>query len=313
MLDHERPLVWIAQTDELCEQAAETWTYVWRAIGPQVPMRLGRLWGGNEVPEEPGAFQLVIATIDKLHSVQGRASDEYDWLRDPSVVVIDEAHGSVTPSYTQVLDWMGRAARGRDKGARRPLIGLTATPFRGNSEAETERLVGRYDGNRLDRGAFRKEDPYEELQEMGVLAQVRHEILDGVDVHLTDDDRSEIQNLRRLPASVSERLGADVARTQRVVESIASLPDRLDRPGVCAVRRERTRAGCPARAPGRACGVDLGGHRGGRTPPLHRGVQGRAHPRPDQLQRPDPGIRRAAGPGRVRRVGRRSAPTCTSR
>lgn len=224
LLDHERPLVWIAQTDELCEQAAETWSYVWRAIGPQVPMRMGRLWGGNEVPEEPGAFQLVIATIDKLHSVQGRASDEYGWLRDPSVVVIDEAHGSVTTSYTQVLDWMGRPARGRDKAARRPLIGLTATPFRGNSEAETDRLVGRYDGNRLDRGAFRKEDPYEELQEMGVLAQVRHEILDGVDVHLTEDDRSEIQNLRRLPASVSERLGADVARTRRVVESIASLP-----------------------------------------------------------------------------------------
>ncbi|KGN30534.1 hypothetical protein N802_06875 [Knoellia sinensis KCTC 19936] len=225
LLGHDRPLVWIAQTDELCEQAAETWSYVWRAIGPQVPMRLGRLWGGNEVPEEPGTFQVVIATIDKLHSVQKRASDEYGWLREPSVVVIDEAHGSVSTSYTQVLEWMGRSGRGRSKEGRRPLLGLTATPFRGNSEGETERLVGRYDGNRLDRGAFRKEDPYEELQEMGVLAQVRHEILDGVDVQLSADDKSEIQKMGRLPASVSERLGADAARTRRVVESIASLPD----------------------------------------------------------------------------------------
>lgn len=219
----EKPLVWIAQTDELCEQAAETWTYVWRAIGPQVPMRLGRLWGSNEVPEEPGAFQLVIATVDKLSSLQKRG-EEYDWLRDPSIVVIDEAHTSIASSYTQVLDWMGRGGRGRDKGVRRPLLGLTATPFRGTSEGDTNRLVGRYDGNRLDRGAFRKEDPYEELQDMGVLAQVRHEVLDGVDVTLSEQDKLDIEKTRKLPSTVSERLGSDLDRTKRVVDHIASLP-----------------------------------------------------------------------------------------
>ncbi|WP_090967849.1 sacsin N-terminal ATP-binding-like domain-containing protein [Nocardioides exalbidus] len=220
----DKPLVWIAQTDELCEQAAETWTYVWRAIGPQVPMRLGRLWGSNEVPEEPGAFQLVIATVQKLSSLQKRG-EEYDWLRDPSIVVIDEAHTSIATSYTQVLDWMGRGGRGRDRDIRRPLLGLTATPFRGTSEVDTDRLVGRYDGNRLDQGAFRKEDPYEELQDMGVLAQVRHEVLDGIDVTLSAQDKAEIEKTRKLPSTVSERLGSDLERTKRVVDHIASLPD----------------------------------------------------------------------------------------
>lgn len=225
LVSHAQPLVWIAQTDELCEQAAETWTYVWRAIGPQIPMRLGRLWGSNEVTEEPGSFQLVIATIDKLSVLQKRSGDEYGWLRDPSIVVIDEAHTSIATSYTQVLEWMGRGGRARDKSARRPLVGLTATPFRGNSEIETERLAGRYDGNRLDRGAFRKEDPYEELQDMGVLAQVRHEVLAGIDVTLSDRDKEDIEKMGRLPSSVTERLGADLARTLRVVDHIASLPE----------------------------------------------------------------------------------------
>lgn len=225
LITHDRPLIWIAQTDELCEQAAETWTYVWRAIGPQIPMRLGRLWGGNEVSEEPGSFQLVIATISKLDGVQERTGEGYGWLREPSVVVIDEAHTSVSPSYTQALEWMGRGGRRREEATRRPLIGLTATPFRGNSEVESKRLVGRYDGNRLDRGAFNREDPYEELQEMGVLAQVRHQVLDGVDVTLSDQDKQEIEKMRRLPSAVSERLGADLHRTLRVVEHIASLPD----------------------------------------------------------------------------------------
>ncbi|MET7283832.1 DEAD/DEAH box helicase family protein [Kribbella sp. NPDC005582] len=217
------PLVWIAQTDELCEQAAETWTHVWRAIGPQLPMRLGRLWAANEVSEEPGVFQLVIATIDKLNSLTTRSGDEYDWLREASVVVVDEAHASIAPSYTRVLEWLGRSSRVRSE-ERKPLIGLTATPFRGTSAEQTERLAGRYGKNRLDRGAFRKEDPYEELQDMGVLAQVRHEILDGTDVHLTESDVAEIEQTRRLPSAVVERLGADLTRTLRVVQSIAAQP-----------------------------------------------------------------------------------------
>lgn len=224
LVSHDQPLVWIAQTDELCEQAAETWTYVWRALGPQVPMRLGRLWGSNEVSEEPGSFQLVIATISKLSEVRKRPGYDYAWLSDPSVVVIDEAHTSIATSYTQALDWMGRG-RGRDKSVRHPLIGLTATPFRGNSEVETERLAGRYANNRLDRGAFRREDPYEELQDMGVLAQVRQKILDGVEVTLSDRDREEIKTKGWLPPAVTERLGTDLERTRRIVEHIALLPE----------------------------------------------------------------------------------------
>ena len=30
-----RLLLWVAQTDELCEQAVQTWSYVWRTLGPQ--------------------------------------------------------------------------------------------------------------------------------------------------------------------------------------------------------------------------------------------------------------------------------------
>lgn len=228
IVDVEKPLVWIAQTDELCEQAAETWTYVWRAIGRTTAMRLGRLWASNEVPEEPGAFQLVIATIDKLDLIVDRPGEEYAWLRDASVVVIDEAHTSIAPSYTRVLEWMGRTTRGRNPSDPRPLIGLTATPFRGTgtSTVETERLVKRYDGNRLDRGAFRNaDDPYGELQDMGVLARVRHQLVDGVDVHLTAADIAEIEHQKNLPPAVAARLGADLARTQRVVDAIADLPD----------------------------------------------------------------------------------------
>src|SRR5690606_32934559 len=59
----------------------------------------------------------------------------------------------------------------------------------------------------------------------GVLAQVRHQVIDGTDVELTPGDLAEIEKMRRLPSSVSTRLGADLVRTQRIVDAIAALPE----------------------------------------------------------------------------------------
>ncbi|MFC6506993.1 sacsin N-terminal ATP-binding-like domain-containing protein [Promicromonospora citrea] len=221
----DEPMVWIAQTEELCEQAVETWTHIWRAVGPQVPMNVGRLWGSNSVVEDPSSFQLVVAGIDKVRSVAEREPARYEWMRVPSVVVIDEAHASVAPEYTKALEWFDRSGRTRRVSQRRPLIGLTATPFRGRSQYETERLVNRYGGNRLDDGAFADPDnPYLELQDMGVLARVRQEILDGSKVELTGQEIAEIEKATRLPSSVTERLGDDNDRTLRIVDDIAGRP-----------------------------------------------------------------------------------------
>jgi superfamily II DNA or RNA helicase len=212
------PVVWIAQSDELCEQAVQTWAYVWRAVGPYRRMVISRFWSSNDATEEHEAFQLVVGTVDKLRNAVDQSA--YEWLTHASVVVVDEAHSSIASSYTDVLKWLGR---GRSRAERRPLVGLSATPFRNTNLVETERLVARYDGNRLDQEAFEK-DPYEELQRRGILATVVHEILDGVDVGLTAEDQVEIERFQRLPSRVESRLGESRARNDRIVASVAGLP-----------------------------------------------------------------------------------------
>ncbi len=220
--DLQGPVVWIAQSDELCEQAVEAWAYIWRACGPSDTLTIGRLWASNEVDEVTEGYQVVVATIDKLRSIVGRTTDNYDWLQEPTVVVVDEAHTSIGTSYTEVLDWMGR---GRSRRHHRPLLGLTATPFRGTSKEETERLAARYDRNRLDIGAFTADDPYVELQERRVLARVKHHLLTGVDVRLTSEQAAEIERMRRLPASVADALARNEGRNRRIVEDIRKLPE----------------------------------------------------------------------------------------
>jgi superfamily II DNA or RNA helicase len=216
------PVLWIAQTEELCEQAVQSWAEVWRAEGPDRALRLSRLWGGHSAqPREDDGDQVVVSTIDKLVD---RCVDDpaFEWVSTATCVVIDEAHTSITPSYTRLLRWLGMEA-GKERA---PLIGLSATPFRGVSEEETERLVNRYNRRRLDRNAFDEEVSIPLLQDMDVLARVEHQILEGSSVPLTSAELEEINRMRRLPASVLTRIGEDIDRTNRLVESIMGLdPD----------------------------------------------------------------------------------------
>jgi superfamily II DNA or RNA helicase len=216
------PILWVTQSDELCEQAVQTWSFVWRGLGPaRAKLAISRLWASNEVEPVEGATQVVVATVQKL--LAGCINDpDYDWLADAGCVVIDEAHHSTTTGYTELLSWLG-LARGRGT---RPLVGLTATPFRGTSTEETERLVGRYGARRLDAQAFADEDPYPILQERGILAQVRHRVLGGADdFELTADELRMLERTRLFPRSAEERLGLDIDRNDRLLQEITALPE----------------------------------------------------------------------------------------
>ncbi|GAB3240909.1 DEAD/DEAH box helicase [Kineosporia babensis] len=212
------PVLWLAQSDELCEQAVQTWSLIWRSVGPPERLRVSRLWAGNDAEPYEDGCHVVVATDDKMTSIFRR--DEYRWLREASVVIIDEAHTSISQSYTPLLEWLGR---GRSRASGKPLIGLSATPFRGVSSEETQRLVGRYDSNLLTDDAF-EGDPHEELQEMGVLARVRHEVLQGAEIDLSADELRELRERRRVAPSLQDRLGKDDRRNRTIVESILELP-----------------------------------------------------------------------------------------
>mgnify|MGYP002622757233 CR=1 FL=1 len=215
-----KPVLWIAQSEELCEQAVQSWAFVWSKVGPEEQLVINRLWSTREAAPSRDTPQLVVATDAKLESCL--AKPEYAWLRDPALVIVDEAHASITPRYTSILALLGLTHRQTS----RPLLGLTATPFRGFNEEETRRLVDRYGGNRLDDGIFESGDPYSELQELGVLARVDHRQLKGATLELSPDDLEQVTAFdgARLPSSVEERLGRDIERNNMLLKEIEALP-----------------------------------------------------------------------------------------
>ena len=232
-------VLWIADRDELCEQAVEAWRQVWSSIGTQaVRLRISRMWAGLEKPRPTSDQHVIVATIQTLTAKLSRQPREYEFLANFNLVIFDEAHRSIAPTFTSVMQEIGLT---RFQRADEPfLLGLTATPYRGWDEVETARLARRYGSNRLDSGAFASDEPeavIRELQDMGVLAQADHETIEGETFPLDavleasfDEAESKTilekwRELPWLPQSVENRIARSTERTKRIVEAYATHVD----------------------------------------------------------------------------------------
>ncbi|GAA2886406.1 hypothetical protein GCM10010524_18550 [Streptomyces mexicanus] len=213
------PLLWIAQTEELCEQAVQSWKFVWSKVGAERPLTISRLWSSNEVGDVVDHPHLVVATDAKLEKCLG--TDQYAWLREAALVIVDEAHTAISKRYTEVLGLLGLT----QYETRRHLLGLTATPFRNTNEDETRRLINRFGNRRLDEGVFPSGDPYRDLQKWGMLAQVEHRTLEGGRIELSRDEKTHAERMAMLSRAAEQRLADDHTRSRRIVDSVAELPD----------------------------------------------------------------------------------------
>ena len=214
-------ILWVADRDELCEQAVEAWRQVWASEGIQATqLRISRMWAGQPRPLPTGDMHVIVATIQTLVAKISRQPNSYEFLKEFILLVFDEAHRSVAPTSTSVMQELGLT---RWRRSHEPfLIGLTATPYRGHDVAETARLVNRYGSNRLDSGAFTSDDPeavIQELQAMRILARADHATIEGGRFSMSYDELQQAKQAPWLPRSVENRIALDSDRTQRIVQA----------------------------------------------------------------------------------------------
>ena len=214
-------ILWVADRDELCEQAVEAWRQVWASEGPQATqLRISRMWAGQPRPLPTSDMHVIVATIQTLSAKIARQPELYEFLADFTLLVLDEAHRSVASTYTSVMQELGLT---RYRSAHEPyLIGLTATPYRSHDQEETRRLVNRFSRNRLDVGAFENDEPeavIQELQSMGILAQADQETIPGSRLFLSGDELRQAKQTPWLPQSVENRLADDINRTRRIMDA----------------------------------------------------------------------------------------------
>ncbi len=195
----------------------QSWKFVWEKVGPGQALIIDRLWHNNSATPVTGRAHLVVATDAKLRSCLD--ADDYAWLRESSLVIVDEAHVAISPQYTGILEQLGLTHRTTS----RPLVGLTATPFRNDSEL-TRRLAQRFGDQRMDKGIL-GDKPISRLQDLGILSRVEHRELVGADMALRPHELAEVEKLNGfLPKSAEQRLADDGDRNKVLIEEITNLP-----------------------------------------------------------------------------------------
>ncbi|RJT97367.1 DEAD/DEAH box helicase [Arthrobacter frigidicola] len=207
------PVLWIAQSEELCEQAITTWSEVWREFSDERSLSINRFFGTHRPQAPELELSVVVATDAMLY--EHIDDDSYDWIYAPVAVIVDEAHRAAdNKTYRRIFQRLGVDLGNRE----RPLIGLSATPYRGRN-AEATALLARRFGNNLVQTLG--PDPIKELQDREVLARIDHQVLPGT--RLTIDESEK--DFNNLSPDTLDKVGGDQERTKGIVKHILALPE----------------------------------------------------------------------------------------
>jgi DNA repair protein RadD len=117
-------VIWLAHSEELCDQAADEFKKCWSAVGNRT-LSIGRFYRSHEI--DLGSFHdgLLVAGLSKLFSRSAKSQTALFHLKSrTAMVVMDEAHQAIAPTYRHLLESLAPLGGGV------ALLGLSATPGR---------------------------------------------------------------------------------------------------------------------------------------------------------------------------------------
>lgn len=215
-------VVWLATTEELCEQAAEEFATTWQYCGDR-DVQLVRAWGSHTLKSEELTDRqpkLVIAGLAKLHAARFSNQTMLPRLGDlVSLVIFDEAHQSIAATYRAVVDVLV------SKSIDTRLLGLSATPGRSWNDVTADAKLSSYFGKEkvtLEIQGY--SSPVDYLIEQGYLARP---VFRRIEHHSRESlSASEIRTLAEaldVPEELRSRLAADDIRNLSIVRECQQL------------------------------------------------------------------------------------------
>ena len=156
-------IVWLAHSQELCEQAFQCFIEVWQYLSNK-PLKAVRCWGSHPMPASFDKSMFIVGGFQKIHSILSKDGQAFEQLSSRiGLIVIDEAHKAVAPTYKNAISML--------RGDHTNVIGLTATPGRTDIE-ETEEMAEFFFESKVNIVTSSGESEIEMLKKRKVLAQI---------------------------------------------------------------------------------------------------------------------------------------------
>lgn len=214
--EHGELVVWLAHSEELCDQAAEEFERAWHNLGNR-PIGLFRFYGAHEVDLANIKDGLVIGGLSKLYSRSLRDQSAFLSLkRNVATVVMDEAHQAIAPTYQHLIEMLAPAAGGVQ------LLGLSATPGRSRLDIdEDERLANFFERRKVTLDVTGFDSPISFLEAHQYLASASYiNIPYSPKTTLSEIEQRKLEETLDLPPSVITRLGEDEQRNLLILDAV---------------------------------------------------------------------------------------------
>lgn len=210
-------IIWLAHSEELCEQASEEFEKCWSYLGNR-EITLGRLYSEYEFNLASFRDGVIVAGLAKIYSRSfSQQSDFLNLKKLVKLVVMDEAHQAIAPTYKHLLDMLAP-----EGGA--ALLGLSATPGRSWLEMDRDKeLADFFAGNKISLKISGYDNPVLFLQEKGYLA--KPEYIQIPYKPLLELSVKELENIAYgfdISLEMIQKLGEDEQRNLIILKEIIS-------------------------------------------------------------------------------------------
>lgn len=227
-------VVWLAHSEELCEQAVEEFSRAWASRGTR-PIRVQRWWGPHSLSHPVLEDGLIVAGLQKAYASASSSLNEFGPIAaHAGLVVMDEAHQAVAPTYEFILDAITQSGRPT------PLLGLTATPGRTwNDVEEDQRLADFFYQRKVSLEVPGYDNPVRYLVDEGYLADTDFvQLKYTAGYELSPEDLSELKEALDIPQRVIESMAADEQRNLLILSQAEQMCRRHRRIIVFAATKE---------------------------------------------------------------------------
>ena len=221
----EYTTIWLAHTDELCEQAIETMENLWKKDG-KGKLKITRLDKNFNLELEDG-YNFVVSTYQKLSSMRTGTERNVNFLermrRKLNLIVSDEAHMLPAETFNNSINFL-------DNIDGTFIIGLSATPGRGTNENQNKMLAdffGQYKISITDENDKELIDPIKYLQDRKVLAKIKaFSIATNFNFELSENQKLNILNNFQINDLIIKQMEKDEESNLCIISHLIDLVSR---------------------------------------------------------------------------------------
>lgn len=207
-------VIWLASTEELCEQAASEFEKAWTYLGNR-DLNVHRYWGSFTVDIDTLKKGFLVAGLPKtVRTAQSTGGIDFisKLASRCTLVVMDEAHQAVAPMYRVIIDalfYIGQENR---------LLGLSATPGRTwNDIVSDEELAQFFSKRKVKLEVSGYDNPIDFLTKEGYLAEITYRQLFHNTKGITPKELEVISESMDIPTGVLKKLGEDEQRNIKII------------------------------------------------------------------------------------------------